>query len=103
MGLLLGAADGAGVDGGGRGGGGPGGRDGTPTPSPGKGDWAPPSELAVLLDGNILHKFEYFIFSACCQGFGSGSVFGILIRIRIQEGKNDPRKKKKMKKFQGFF
>jgi hypothetical protein len=64
MGLLLGAADGAGVEGGGRGGGGPGGRGGTPTPSPGKGDWAPPSELAVLLDGNILHRWEINIMFA---------------------------------------
>jgi hypothetical protein len=31
------------------------------------------------------------------QVSGSGSVFGI--RIRIQEGKNDPQKKKKIKKF----
>jgi hypothetical protein len=29
----------------------------------------------------------------------SGNVFGIWIRVRIQEDKNDPRKKEKIKKF----
>jgi hypothetical protein len=33
------------------------------------------------------------------QVSGSGSVFGIRIRIRIQDGKNDPPKKKTVKKF----
>jgi hypothetical protein len=31
------------------------------------------------------------------QGFGSGSVFGIW--IRIQEGKNDPQNEEKLKKY----
>jgi hypothetical protein len=58
MGLLVARAEGVGVEGGGRGGGGPGGSPGA-TPTPGKGDWAPPSEPAVLLDGNILGEEKF--------------------------------------------